>query len=422
MGRCPSCGSWDSFNEEGEGPFPLVKPLKEFNGEKVRRLKTGFKNLDEALNGGLVEGQVVLIFGEPGIGKSTLLLQVCDRFSEGEVLYVSGEESKEQVYLRARRLNLKGDFLFLAQTHLESLLETVLEVKPKLLVIDSVQTLHSDRVESSPGSVSQVRECSFRIVEVCKELGTCVFLVGQVNKEGNVAGPKVLEHVVDTLLSFEGERQNFYRVVKVIKNRFGSTGEIGVFKMGERGLEEVPEPSEFFLKERLHQPGSVVYPYTEGSKPLLLEVQSLVLPSLYSSPQRRTYCFDPNRLVMILAILEKRAKVFLRDQDVFLNVVGGVEVREPSADLSVALSVVSAKVDRAIPEDLIAFGELGLGGEVRAVHFCEYRLMEAKRFGFKKAIIPKGCELPEELKEGLEIFKVRHIKEALEVCFEGINS
>ncbi|NPB08688.1 MAG: DNA repair protein RadA [Aquificae bacterium] len=422
LGKCPSCGEWNTFLEEQEtGSFSLVRktesralPLYEWEGEETERLSTGYGSLDEALGGGLVRGQVILIAGEPGIGKSTLLLQVSEKFSErGKVLYVSGEESGSQIALRARRLGVRGENLLVyPEVSLERILGVLEKENPSLVVLDSVQTIFSEKLESSAGSVSQVREVTYRITEFCKERGIPAFIVGQITKEGSIAGPKVLEHIVDTVLQFEGERFNFYRIVKVVKNRFGSTGEIAVFKMTDRGLEEVPEPSAFFISEKAKAPGSVVFPHTEGSKPVLLEVQALVIPALYTTPQRRTQGFDPNRLALILAVLEKEANLFTRDSDVFVNVAGGMAVKEPAADLAVALAIASSKKEKEVPPDTVLFGEIGLSGEVRAVHFGELRIKEALRFGFKRAVVPASLNLETE---DLEVIPVSHISEALEV-------
>ncbi len=394
--------------------YMAPRPVLSWIEESPNRLTTGFLNLDEALGGGLVAGQVILLAGEPGIGKSTLLLQISEKFSKvyGKVLYVSGEESPSQIGIRAKRLRIESEnLLTFSETNLESLLETIKLEKPSLLVIDSIQTLHSSLLESSPGSVAQVRECAFRLAEACKSLNIPVFIVGQVNKEGILAGPKVLEHLVDTVLYFEGERFNFYRVIKVVKNRFGAGGNVAVFKMSSYGLEEVPDPSSFFLQERVISPGSVIFPHTEGSKPVLLEVQALTIHALYTTPQRRTQGFDPNRLSLILAVLEKEAKIFTRDRDVFVNLVGGVKVEETAVDLAVALAIVSSVKEKPI-EDFIIFGELGLSGEVRAVHFAEERIKESLRFGFRKAIVPKGSAIKVD---SIELFSIRHIREAIDI-------
>jgi DNA repair protein RadA/Sms len=421
FGRCPSCGAWNSMVEERErvatktlGPAMTYKPLPMWVEEDLKRLSTGFEQMDLALGGGLVKGQVLLIAGEPGIGKSTLLLQLAEKYSKayGKVLYVSGEESGSQIGTRAKRLKVEGENLYLLpETELEYILETVQELKPSLLVMDSIQTIHSSQLESAPGSVAQVRECAYKLAEFCKRRDIPLFIVGQITKEGSIAGPKVLEHLVDTVLYFEGERFSFYRVLKVVKNRFGASGEVVVFKMTERGLEEVPEPSALFLQERRASPGSVVFPHTEGNKPVLLEVQALVIDALYTTPQRKTQGYDINRLALILAVLEKEAKIFTRDKDVFVNVVGGMQIVEPAGDLAVALAIASSVKGKELG-DLVVFGELGLGGEVRAVHFPEMRLKEGKRFGFKGAMVPKGNILE---MDDMEIYAVSHIKEALEL-------
>lgn len=420
LGRCPSCGSWNSMVEEkGETYLKVVakratpKLIHECTEKEFARFSTGFKNLDQALGGGIIQGQVLLLAGEPGIGKSTLLSQISAflSFTYGSVLYVSGEESEYQVSLRVKRLGLETSrFYITTETNLESLLELIRQESYSFLVVDSIQTLYSSGLESSPGSVAQLRECTFGLVQACKELGIPLFLVGQINKEGMVAGPKVLEHIVDTVLYFEGERFSFHRVVKVVKNRFGASSSVAVFRMTSRGLEEVAEPSAFFLQERVIMPGSVVFPYMEGGRPVLVEVQALTIPALYTTPQRRTQGFDVNRLSLILAVLEKSAKIFTRDRDVFVNIVGGIRVEEPAIDLAVALAVASSVKEKSLG-DLLVFGELGLGGEVRAVHFAEERLREGARFGFKKAIVPKGSYIPIE---GMEVSPIHHIKEAVD--------
>ncbi len=421
LGKCPSCGSWNSFVEERDSvllknyrEISPVKSILEWDQEELERKSTGFENLDRAIGGGIVTGQVVLLAGEPGIGKSTLLLQISDRYAQryGHVLYVSGEESGSQIAIRGRRTGvLSKEVLVLPETRLEVLIEIVQNVSPKLLVVDSVQTLYSENISSSPGSVSQVRECAFKIAELCKSKNIPVFLVGQITKEGNIAGPKVLEHLVDTVLYFEGERFNFYRIVKVVKNRFGASGEVAVFKMLDKGLEEVPEPSAFFLQERTNSSGSVVFPYTEGSKPVLVEVQALTIQALYTTPQRRAQGYDVNRLSIILAVLEKECNIFTRDRDVFINVVGGMQVREPAADLAVALAIASSLKNKPVI-DLVAFGEVGLSGELRAVHFADVRLREANRFGFRRAILPRTVSTH---MEGMEILSVSHVKDAIEL-------
>ncbi len=429
LGRCPECGAWNTFVEEKEVPTPRVKsrnvlnflggtskplPITEAEEEKHERFPSGMENLDRALGGGLVKGQVSLIAGEPGIGKSTLLLQLSSSLAKSgkRVLYVSGEESVGQINLRAKRLGaLSENLLVYSETVLERVEEAVEEVSPEVLILDSVQTLFSSELESSAGSVSQVREITYRITELSKRRGITSFVVGHVNKEGQIAGPKVLEHIVDTVLQFEGERGSFYRILKVVKNRFGPSGEIAVFKMTSFGLEEVPEPSAFFLAERNpERAGTVVFPHTEGNKPVLLEVQALVLPAVYSTPQRRAEGMSPNRLALILAVLEKEAGIFLRDKDVFVNVVGGVEVDEPGMDAAVALAIASSVKDKPVPPDVAVFGELGLTGELRNVYFAEARVKEAKRFGFKRILVP--LSVAEELGDS-NTLGFSHIRELL---------
>ena len=393
------------------------KPIPITEAEEVRyiRFPSGIHIFDQALGGGLVKGQVALIAGEPGIGKSTLLLQLSHSLAvQGKkVLYISGEESVNQLYLRAKRLKtLNGNLLVYSETVLEKIEDTVEELSPEILILDSVQTVFSAELESSAGSVSQVREVTYRITELSKRKDITTIVVGHVNKEGQIAGPKVLEHIVDTVLQFEGERGSFYRILKVVKNRFGPSGEMAVFKMTSLGLEEIPEPSAFFIAERnSERAGTVIFPHTEGNKPVLLEVQALVLPSVYATPQRRSEGFDPNRLSIILAILEKEANIFLRDKDVFVNIVGGVEVDEPAVDAAVALAIASSVKNKPVPPDVAVFGELGLTGEIRNVYFAEARVKEAKRFGFENILVPKT--VAEELKEeNLKGFS--HIKDLLE--------
>ena len=433
LGRCPSCGGWNTFSEEVEIPQVKTKsrnvlnflssagkpvPITQAQEVEYIRFPSGIKVFDNALGGGLVKGQVALIAGEPGIGKSTLLLQLSHKIAKSgkKVLYISGEESVNQIYLRAKRLNALSDNLIVfSETLLERIEEIVQNVEPEVLILDSVQTVFSGELDSSAGSVSQVREVTYRITELAKREDITAFVVGHVNKEGQIAGPKVLEHIVDTVLQFEGERGSFYRILKVVKNRFGPSGEIAVFKMTSWGLEEVPEPSAFFISERnTSRAGTVIFPYTEGTKPVLLEVQALVLPSVYATPQRRSEGFNPNRLAIILAVLEKEANLFLRDKDVFVNIVGGMEVHEPGIDAAVALAVVSSVKNKPLPPDAAVFGELGLTGELRNVYFAEARVREAKRFGFKRILVPKS--VANELKgENLEGFS--HISELIEAVF-----
>jgi DNA repair protein RadA/Sms len=430
LGKCPECGGWNTFTEEVDIYTPTVKrkgalnfltssgkpiPISQAKEIEYIRFSSGIKVLDNALGGGLVKGQVALIAGQPGIGKSTLLLQLAYKLSHQgkKVLYVSGEESVDQIYLRAKRLGaLNDNLLVYSETVLEKIEDTTEEISPDVLILDSVQTVFSTQLDSSAGSVSQVREVSYRLTELSKRKEITTFIVGHVTKEGQIAGPKVLEHIVDTVLQFEGERGSFYRILKVLKNRFGPSGEMAVFKMTTFGLEEVPEPSAFFISERnADRAGTVIFPHTEGNKPVLLEVQALVLPSVYTNPQRRSEGFDPNRLAILLAILEKEAGIFLRDKDVFVNIVGGIEVDEPGIDAAVAVAIVSSFKDIPLPPNVAVFGEMGLTGEIRNVYFAEARIKEAKRFGFKRILAPKSVAL--ELREpGVEGY--RHITELLE--------
>ncbi len=425
-GRCSSCGNWNTLVEEiaqktknetfikksSSRPKKITEAKKKQNFE---RLTTGIPTLDEALGGGIVYGQVLLVSGEPGIGKSTLLLQVANNISKSnKVIYITGEESEHQVYLRAERIGaLNDNLLVMSETNLESILNAIENEQPDFIVVDSVQTVYSSELESAAGSVSQVREVSGKLTETAKSKGISTIIVGQVTKEGSIAGPKVLEHIVDTVANFEGERGHAYRVLKVIKNRFGAAGEMAVFSMKDRGLEEVKNPSSFFLSERpVGEPGSVIFPFTEGSKPVLVEIQALVSKTVYAVPQRRSQGIDLNRVAIITAILEKEGRIFLKDRDVFINVVGGIQIKEPAVDLPLALSIASSFFNKPIDKDLVAFGELGLTGEIRSVHYTEMRIKEAERFGFKKVLVPVNTEV-----EGKNIIKVKNIKEPLSLLF-----
>jgi len=426
VGKCSSCGEWNSVVEEKitmskDVVKSLEKPIKitDIEQENLERISTGYKTLDTAAGGGIVKGQVILISGEPGIGKSTLLLKIADFMSkDSPVIYASGEESFSQISIRAKRMGVFSSNLFiLNSTNIEHIIESAKEYQAKSLIIDSIQTMYTDSIESSPGSVAQVRESTFKLVEFCKSMGIPCFIVGHINKEGMIAGPKVLEHIVDTVCQFEGERFNLYRVLRILKNRYGATGEMSVFKMIDQGLEEVLEPSLFFLSERKEEAcGSVIFPHTEGTKPILVEIQALVLRALYTTPQRKTQGFDVNRLAIILGVLEKEARIFTRDSDVYINVVGGVEVNEYAGDLALAISIVSSKKEKPIPKNTAIFGEIGLGGEIRAVHHVEARLKELERFGIKNVILPKSAA--KDIKStNFELIPVSHILEAVEWCF-----
>ncbi len=425
-GKCSSCGQWNTlveekiskkgqkqtFQKQGNPtkPLPISKIKRE---DTLERISTGIKSLDEALGGGIVKGQVLLISGEPGIGKSTLLLQVSNNISQNrKVLYITGEESAQQVYIRGERIGaLSDNLLIMSETHLENIISVIESEEPEFIVLDSVQTIYSSEIESAAGSVSQVREVSGKITEIAKSKNISTIIVGQVTKEGSIAGPKVLEHIVDSVVHFEGERGHAYRVLKVIKNRFGAAGEIAVFSMKDKGLEEVKNPSSFFLSERPEgQAGSIIFPFTEGSKPVLVEVQALVSKTVYAVPQRRAQGLDLNKLSIIIAILEKYGKIFLKDRDVFSNIVGGMVIKEPALDLPLALAIASSFWEKPVDKGLAAFGEIGLTGEIRSVHYTEHRIKEAKKFGFDKIIVPASTDI-----EDSSLIKVRTIGEALDV-------
>lgn len=368
------------------------------------------------LGGGLVKGSLVLVGGEPGIGKSTLILQLCDKVKgEGKVLYVSGEESAEQIKLRADRLNIKNDdILFLGETDIDIIDQNIEELNPKLVIIDSMQTMYSEDISSAPGSVSQVREITSRIMKICKSRKITTIIIGHVTKDGNIAGPRVLEHMVDTVLYIEGERYFSYRMIRGVKNRFGSTNEVGMFEMQEKGMVEITNPSSILISEREDNPsGSVVVATVEGTRPLLVELQALVTQSVFGLPRRTANGIDYNRLTLLVAVMEKKAGFMLGNQDVYLNVVGGLKVNEPALDLGIILATASSFKNVSIPKGVIALGEVGLTGEVRTINMMEKRLKEAERLGFKKCIIPENNKklLKESYK--LDIIGVKNINEAM---------
>jgi DNA repair protein RadA/Sms len=438
QGKCNSCDQWNTFVEETtdsgrseergrklSSPSEAVKPvsLDEIEVDEGFRLRTGLNEFDRVLGGGIVPGETVMIGGDPGIGKSTLLLQVVDRLSrlqkdgQGKCLYVTGEESAQQIKLRAERLGIRSNNLFIfPETDVRAILEQIEKTRPVLTVIDSIQTLFLADITSAPGSVSQVRESAARLTYLAKREKLPLFLIGHVTKEGNIAGPMTLEHMVDAVLYFEGDLQRQYRLLRAVKNRFGSTQEIGIFEMREDGLQEVADASKAFLDDHfVHSSGSVITACLEGTRPLLLEVQSLVSPTNFGMPQRRSSGIDPNRLALILAILEKRMGMAISSQDVFLNIAGGIKVMEPSIDLSVAVAVASSFREVPVDGQTLVLGELGLSGEVRAVSQIGPRLAEAARLGFKEAIVPHGnlkaiSLLPES---PLEILGVKTLAEAI---------
>ncbi len=426
LGQCPSCKEWNTL-EETEVTAPAnakTAPageaavyLKDVSLEQSKRWQTGFSELDRVLGSGIVEGSVVLAGGEPGIGKSTLLLQVADRLArQGKsVLYISGEESLRQIRLRAGRLGASGDILMLAETEVSNCIARMRENAPDFCVVDSIQSMYSSRLAPSAGSVSQIKECSSQLTREAKTTGTAVFIIGHVTKEGAIAGPRVLEHMVDTVLYFEGERQGTFRILRAVKNRFGSTNEIGVFDMREDGMREVSNPSELLLGERsAGASGSCVYPAMEGTRPMLLEIQALVSPTSFQMPRRMSSGLDYNRMALIIAVLEKRIGLKLFNQDVYLNVAGGLRLTEPAADLGMAASIVSSFRDKAI-SDTAAMGEVGLTGEVRAVSQIEKRLSECSRMGFKSAVIPKANLKGINIPQGMKAHGVGSVFEALEI-------
>ena len=425
LGRCPGCNEWNSFYEEKftktaklNENKKIIKATKLNEVEKKTntRFSTGIKELDRVLGGGMVEGSLILLGGEPGIGKSTLILQICNSINlDGSVLYISGEESAEQVKLRADRLNIKNEnLLFLSQTDIELIKNEIEEVNPKLVIIDSIQTMYSEEISSAPGSVSQVREITSQIMRMCKQNGITTIIIGHVTKDGNIAGPRVLEHMVDTVLYLEGERYFSYRILRGVKNRFGSTNEIGMFQMQDNGMIEIENPSQILISERDGNPsGSVIVASMEGSRCILVELQALVTPSVFGLPRRTANGIDYNRLTLLIAVLEKKAGLMLGNQDVYLNIVGGIKINEPAIDLGVVLSVASSFKNISISPELVAIGEVGLTGEVRAVNLIEKRIKEAEKLGFKTCIIPENNKKLLKEKFKLDIIGVKNIVEAM---------
>lgn len=432
QGKCPSCGAWNTLEEHTERTGTSVKAfnsslpsnrkpqkLSELQSDIESRFSTGLGELDRVLGGGAVLGSLVLVGGAPGIGKSTLLLQICDQLcKERRVLYVSGEESERQLKLRAVRLGVAPDELFiLSETRLGDIIESVDAIKPDILIVDSIQTLYNEDNESSPGSVSQVKDCTMAMMQLSKLQGITVFVIGHINKDGNIAGPKVLEHMVDCVLYFEGDQNTTYRLLRAAKNRFGSTNEIGVFEMADSGLTEVPNPSQMLLEGRPDgASGTCVACIMEGTRPVLAEVQALVSKTSFNVPRRTSDGFDFNRAALLLAVGEKLAGMKLSIFDVYINVIGGLKLDEPGSDLPVILAVASSYRDTAIPDDLVAIGEVGLTGEIRSVSNLNQRLQEVARLGFKKCIIPRGGSEKTDIPEGLSVYRVRNIREAIEIA------
>ncbi len=436
-GKCPGCGEWNTMNEQvisvsagsskakrNSGAYAAkVMRLNEISGDIERRISTGVSEFDRVLGGGIVEGSLVLISGDPGIGKSTILLQICEHLGKSRnVLYVSGEESASQIKLRAGRLGVTTENLgILAETDIGVIVETIKTSKPDVVIIDSIQTMVYDEISSTAGSITQVRECTNILMHLAKSLEIPILVVGHVNKDGAIAGPKVLEHIVDTVLYFEGERNYSYRILRGVKNRFGSTNEIGVFEMKQNGLQEVENPSLLMLSGRpKNVSGTCVACVMEGSRPILAEVQGLVTATGFGTPRRMSTGFDYNRMAMILAVLEKRAGYYFNSMDTYINVIGGLRLDEPAADLTVAMALVSSLKDIVVKDDIIAFGEIGLAGEIRAVNNCEQRISESVRLGFDKCIIPfhnyKG--LSKNVKVSADIVPVRSVREAFNAITE----
>lgn len=434
MGQCPACRAWNTMVEEPAAKTQGAKgvsragraaavpvALSEIEASAEERMTTGFTELDRVLGGGTVPGSMVLVGGDPGIGKSTILLQVCRNYAADgrKVLYISGEESLRQIKMRAQRIGeVNGMLRFLCETNLGTIRETIDREKPDIAVIDSIQTMYCEEVTSAPGSVSQVRESTNLLMQIAKGSGTAMFIVGHVTKEGQVAGPRVLEHMVDTVLYFEGERNVSYRILRAVKNRFGSTNEIGVFEMTEEGLKEVANPSEFMLEGRpVGASGAVVACSMEGTRPILLEVQALVAETAFGMPRRTAAGIDYNRVNLLMAVLEKRCRLPVGHFDAYVNIAGGMRMNEPAIDLAVVMAIVSSFRDMPVDEHTVMFGEVGLSGEVRAVSLAEYRVREAAKLGFTTCILPKSAVPRIHVPEGMRVLGVSTVNEAIRLLF-----
>ncbi|MBW1911004.1 MAG: DNA repair protein RadA [Deltaproteobacteria bacterium] len=431
IGRCPDCGRWDSMVEEAPRPsgkrtgtsgISQAQTIDAISLAQEMRMKTGLPEFDRTLGGGVVPGSVVLIGGEPGIGKSTLILQVLERLARQgcRTLYLSGEESPQQIKLRAERLGVCSDSLYvMTGTCLEDLLERLEPLKPELLAVDSIQTVYTDTIDSAPGSVGQVKEVASRLMSLAKQSGMPIFLVGHVTKEGAIAGPKVLEHLVDTVLYFEGDRGHVFRILRSVKNRFGPTNEIGVFEMKDSGLTEVGNPSRIFLEERPQDvPGSVVIPCLEGTRPVLVEIQALVGPSPLGMPRRTAIGVDHNRISLLVAVLGKKMVMELTDQDIFVNVAGGLKVDEPAADLGIVSAMMSSFLDKPVDRNLVMFGEVGLAGEIRGVSQPDMRIREAKKLGFSRCLLSQNNKEGSSPIKNMELVGVESIQEVYEILFK----
>ncbi|MEI9475900.1 MAG: DNA repair protein RadA [Deltaproteobacteria bacterium] len=434
LGKCPECQSWNSFVEErvidekaperdllGMEMETTPVPITEISAEEKGRFQIGIGEFDRVLGGGIVFGSMILVGGDPGIGKSTLLLQVMHRLASSgrKVLYVSGEESLQQTKMRAERLGVSSDQLFVvSETSIEKILQHIQKLSPSTVVVDSIQTIYSPDLTAPPGSIGQVREAASRLLYLAKHLSIPIFLIGHVTKEGFIAGPKVLEHMVDTVLYIEGEANHSFRILRAVKNRFGSTNEIGVFEMKDSGLVEVLSPSEFFLSERA-QPasGSVIVPSLEGSRPILVELQSLVVSTNFGIPRRTAQGIDANRISLLVAVMEKRLGFHLFSHDIFVNIVGGMRIEEPGADLGVIAAIASSFRDKLIDPEMVVFGEVGLGGEVRGISQSEVRVKEAARLGFKRCLLPKQNQEKIKGMKNIELIGVRTVQEAMGILF-----
>lgn len=432
IGKCPECGNWNTFVEEiietdkrkltkssalksNSAELKLISDIKETNETRVR---TGIEELDRVLGGGIVNGSVILIGGDPGIGKSTLMLQISDKLKTKKVLYVSGEESAMQIKMRCERLNYQLDkFYVLSETDLEMISAVIENERPDLVVIDSIQTVYRPEIESSPGTISQLRESTSLLIKIAKSSNIPIFIVGHITKDGSIAGPKVLEHMVDVVLQFEGERTHFYRILRGIKNRFGSTNEIGIFEMTDMGLREVLNPSEVFLSQRNYgASGCAISSAIEGTRPILIEVQALVTSTSYGIPQRTAMGFDYKRLNILIAVLEKKIGLFLNKYDIFLNIAGGVKIDEPAIDLAAAMCIYSSFKDIPIDSETVLLGEVGLAGEIRTISNIEKRINEASKLGFKRIIVPKNnLKNINTSKYKIEVIGIDKIKDALEI-------
>jgi len=429
IGKCPACGEWNSYKEhrisankratEGGREKTSIKKLTEISLQKENRISCGYSEVDRVLGGGMVYGSLILIGGEPGIGKSTLALQIALKSNNVKTLYVSGEESLRQIKLRAQRLGEEHDNIFLLnETTLEEIINHCNQFKPDVLIIDSIQTLFSESVDSTPGSVTQVREAATRMLKFAKETSIPVFIIGHINKEGNIAGPKVLEHIVDVVLQFEGDHNYVYRVLRGLKNRFGSTSEIGIFEMHNNGLNEVLNPSEMLVNQREDSlNGMTIAATIDGIRPFMVEIQTLVSPSAYGTPQRAATGFDIRRLSMLLAVLEKRAKLNLYNKDVFLNIAGGIKVVDTAVDLSIVAALLSSILDKPVPHDLCMAGEVGLSGEIRAVNQIENRISEADKIGYKKIILSDYNKITSN-NFNINILRIKNVGDLYQTLFQ----